>query len=418
VPCQRSRVVTYDFEARQATVLVAQTDGDTKLGNGARVPIESFLFGNREGLQEGKTHVVADISALRNPPGIISGLLAEGVRCVVNVPLRPGGQLIGVLSLGANTPAAFTAEHLDVAQEVADQLAVAIQQADLYNRVQRHAAELELRVAERTRELREKQSEIEADLQMAREIQQAFMRQQYPAFPQGAPPEKSALRFFQRDRPTGAVGGDFYQVLAISDTQAALFLCDVMGHGVRAALVTAIVRGLVEELKPFADDPGRFLTEINRSLLATLRQAGSPMFVSAFHLAVDVTTGRMQYASAGHPVPMRARAAPDAVEKLPFPAGTIGPVLGLFDDSTYRTLELTVAPGELIVLFTDGLFEVEGPNSDEYGEERLLDAVRRRLGMPPQQMFDEIIEEVLEFSVRKAFRDDACLVGMEVARIG
>src|SRR5207248_865042 len=133
-------------------------------------------------------------------------------------------------------------------------------------------------------ELREKNSQLEDDLDMASEIQQAFLPHQFPAFPRGVALEQSALQFHSRYLPTGAVGGDFFHVLPLSETQAGVFICDVMGHGVRAALVTAIQRALIEELMDVAHDPGEFLTRINHALLSILRRTRTPMFASAFYL--------------------------------------------------------------------------------------------------------------------------------------
>src|SRR5262249_50561472 len=112
-------------------------------------------------------------------------------------------------------------------------------------------------------ELRSKNAQLEADFNMAREIQEVFLPHQYPTFPHSVAPEQSALQFSHRYFPAAAVGGDFFDVFAITDTTCGIFLCDVMGHGMRAALVTAIMRGLVEELMPVAADAGKFLTEIN-----------------------------------------------------------------------------------------------------------------------------------------------------------
>ena len=81
---------------------------------------------------------------------------------------------------------------------------------------------------------------------MAREIQLAMLPQQYPSFPLGVQPSESLLQFRHRYHPTGQVGGDFFNVLPLAPTKAGLFICDVMGHGVRSALVTAMVRALVE----------------------------------------------------------------------------------------------------------------------------------------------------------------------------
>src|SRR5208282_2075991 len=90
----------------------------------------------------------------------------------------------------------------------------------------------------------------------------------------------------------------------LTDTAAGVFICDVLGHGLRAALVTAIVRGLLEELTAIAMDPGRVLSEINDGLMAIFRQTETPMLVSAFYLVVDTTEGKLCYASAGHPPPV------------------------------------------------------------------------------------------------------------------
>ncbi|HYR58785.1 MAG TPA: response regulator, partial [Chthoniobacteraceae bacterium] len=117
-------------------------------------------------------------------------------------------------------------------------------------------------------QLREKNAQMAAELDMARELQSAFLPRQYPVFPADASPERSALQFCHRYFTSTELGGDFFDVLALSDTQAGVLICDVMGHGVRAALVTAIVRGLVEELRDQAADPGAFTTGMNRSLCA------------------------------------------------------------------------------------------------------------------------------------------------------
>jgi PAS domain S-box-containing protein len=125
-------------------------------------------------------------------------------------------------------------------------------------------------------ELRVKNAQFEADLEMAREIQQVFLMQNYPSFPRSLTPEESWLGFCHWYQPAEQVGGDFFCVLPLSDTEAGVFICDVLGHGLRAALVTAIVRGLLEELTPIATNPGRLLCEINGSLMGIFRQIESP----------------------------------------------------------------------------------------------------------------------------------------------
>lgn len=267
-------------------------------------------------------------------------------------------------------------------------------------------------------ELRETNAQLEADLNMAREIQQVFLPQHYPVFPPDAAPADSALRFCHRYQPASAVGGDFFNVFAVSDRVAGVFICDVMGHGLRAALVTAIMRGLVEELMPASADPGRFLTEINHSLQVILSRMDEPIMATACYLTVDVGAGELRFASAGHPSPLRLRRATGVVESLRDLDGRQGPALGLFPESVYPTCRCDLAAGDLIVLFTDGLYEVEGAARAEYGQKQLREAVRRRLALPAAQLFDELLDETRRFSARHEFEDDVCLVGVEVLRTG
>jgi sigma-B regulation protein RsbU (phosphoserine phosphatase) len=278
--------------------------------------------------------------------------------------------------------------------------------------------QLELQVARFTEELREKNAQVEADLNVAREIQEAFLPERYPTFPKNAPAKQSALHFFHRYLPTGAVGGDFFDVLPISDTQAGVFICDVMGHGVRAALVTAMVRALAEELVSAAAEPDKFLMEINRGLLGILTQTRVPMFASAFYMVVDLARGELRYSSAGHPSPLLVRRNMGTVEALRFPGSRPGPALGVFEESVYPICRCPVAPQDLVVLFTDGLYEVEGAEGDEYGQERLLAAVRKRSQLPAAQLFDELLADVQKHAGNRGFADDVCIVGVEVARVG
>lgn len=278
--------------------------------------------------------------------------------------------------------------------------------------------DLEKRVRERAQELVEKNHQMEDELDLARDLQRAFLPQQHPIHFYPVGDKSTSLRIYHRYCPTGTVGGDFFDVIPISDTKAGIFICDVMGRGVRAALVTAIVRGLVEELKPIAGDAGRFLTEINRGMLGILRQTDTYMFATAFYLVADITGGRIHFANAGHPSPLHLRQNLGVVEALRPVDETSEPALGLVEEFAYPTRHGSLAAGDLIMLFTDGLFEVDGPNEEEYGPGRLLAAVRQRISLPPAKLLDELLAEVQEFSVTSEFMDDVCLVGMEVARTG
>jgi len=262
-------------------------------------------------------------------------------------------------------------------------------------------------------ELRAKNQVMEENLRMAREIQLTMLPQQYPTFPMEVPLEQSAFQFVHRYHSAEAVSGDFFAVSALSDDETGVLICDVTGHGIRAALVTAMIRALAEELKPCAADPGFFLRKLNSDLFNILKTTGSPMLTTAFYFVANWRTGVMRFANAGHPKPLLVRRVENSVTPLSNASGHGQPALGLFDDPPYETTEVQIAPGDLIMLFTDGLYEVQGANEELYSQQRLMLDVKTLIAKPVSQLFDELLETVRAFSVSHEFEDDVCLVGMD-----
>ncbi len=266
-------------------------------------------------------------------------------------------------------------------------------------------------------QLREKNAQMIDDLRMASEIQQAFLPRAVPHFPPTASESQSCVRVAHVYAPSTTLGGDFFDVLSVSDTEAGVFVCDVVGHGLRAALVTAIIRGLVEDLAPVAGEPGRFLTELNRSLAAVFTRSDDPVFASAVYGVIDVTTGEIRLANAGHPCPLHLRRASNAVAPVRLEPEDRGPALGLFADQVYSTCRGRLAVGDVVVFFTDGVFEAQGPGQEEYGERRLETALLCHSGLPPGQMLDALLADVRRFAGAAEFVDDVCLVAVELARL-
>jgi serine phosphatase RsbU (regulator of sigma subunit) len=281
--------------------------------------------------------------------------------------------------------------------------------------IERKRAEVEL--ARYAAALQKKNEEMEADLRMAREVQQAFLPRQYPVFPHGVAPSESALCFCHRWIPATTLGGDFFDVLALSDTEAGVLIVDVMGHGLRSALVTATLRAAVGERTAAARDPSLFLAELNRQLYKILDHADSTLFASAFYLVADVSTGELRYAGAGHPVPLLLRRRGGSVAPLPGLDEASGPALGVLRQADFPLHQCAVGPGDAVVLFTDGVIEAAGPDG-EYGEARLAALLQRHLDGPLPEVFDALLNEMRAFTNRREFDDDVCLVGLEVARTG
>ncbi|HEX7654124.1 MAG TPA: SpoIIE family protein phosphatase [Verrucomicrobiae bacterium] len=275
--------------------------------------------------------------------------------------------------------------------------------------IRRTTAEL----ARSREELRAKNAVMEENLRTAREIQIAMLPQQYPVFPPETLPEKSAFQFLHRYHPAEQVSGDFFSVTQISPTEAGVFICDVTGHGTRAALVTAMIRALAEELKPLARDPANFLRKLNYDLCSILKNTGSPMLTTAFYGVADCATGTLRFANAGHPKPLLVRRSERLVKPLANSTGKGQPALGLFEDPIYTTTEALLQPGDFLLLFTDGIYEVQGQHEELYSQERMLHDVKNLIALPAAELVDELTNVVRTFALNGEFDDDVCIVGVD-----
>ena len=151
VPCMRASVAVFDFAAGKAVLIAIHTNKKTKLDVGTELTLEAF--GDVRQLWQGKVHVVEDTETFSSPSEVVASVRTEGVRAYINVPLLAQGELIGVLNLGSEHPGRFSSEQIEITQEVADSLAIAIRQARLFEQLGQHLVELEQRVEERTAEL-------------------------------------------------------------------------------------------------------------------------------------------------------------------------------------------------------------------------------------------------------------------------
>ncbi|MDD5033150.1 MAG: SpoIIE family protein phosphatase [Methylococcaceae bacterium] len=275
-----------------------------------------------------------------------------------------------------------------------------------------HLENIRLLEAQR-REIVLKNEQIETDLRMSRELQQALLPDAYPVFPPGASGQ-SVLRFHHIYRPYGIVGGDFFHVKRVSDRAAGIFIADVMGHGVRPALITAMLRAMLEEFEGGFLDPAGLIGHFNRELTRILKQAGDGViFSTALYLLADAANRRLRYASAGHPLPLLIRRREGRVAPLDDP--DCGTVLGLFEDSIYSNREIAYEMGDSIFLYTDGVIEVENAEGQEFGIERLCDTIAQHPSKPLGELFDEILASVMSFSASGKLSDDLCLVGVDLA---
>ena len=250
----------------------------------------------------------------------------------------------------------------------------------------------------------------EEELLLAREIQQAFTS---TGFPEVAAPG-IRLAFGSRHIPISGMAGDFHEVIQIDENRVGLLICDVMGHGVRAALVVAMLRGLLEKSRAQASAPGAFLAGLNDGLASILQRAGVTMFATAFYGVLDLRKREFAYACAGHPGPVLC-GADGATRQLGTRREARGPALGLFGDATFPESVVELEVPCRLLLFTDGVLEAENPNGELF-ERHLAGEIGAHADKPLETALDTILDAVLRFSSSRAFDDDVCLLGCDLLK--
>jgi serine phosphatase RsbU (regulator of sigma subunit) len=267
---------------------------------------------------------------------------------------------------------------------------------------------------ERDRVIRRKNEQMETDLRMATELQQALMPNAYPSFSAGPNQASPGLRFYHRYLPASMMSGDFFHIARLADDAAGICICDVMGHGVRAALITAMLRALIETHGAEAAEPGRFLTELNTEFTKILKQTGTLVFATVLYCVIDIRERDAHFARAGHPAPLWVRRTAGEVRTVASVEGSSGPAMGLIPNAQFKTTEAKLAPGDLLFFFTDGVVEVEDTCSRQFGIEGLRQSIRSNLNQPSESLLEAIIRDVYNFAGSTVLIDDACLVVAEL----
>jgi phosphoserine phosphatase RsbU/P len=231
------------------------------------------------------------------------------------------------------------------------------------------------------------------ELQRAREIQENLLPKSIPQIP--------GFQIAGTWEPAKAVGGDYYDVIQLTDSKAALCIADVSGKGISAALLMANVQAAVRAFATESVSPAEVCGRLN-SVLCT--NTATEKFVTLFYSVLDAKHGILQFTNAGHLRPI-VISHDGSVARLE----NDGALLGIFPDWRYEVSTVRLATGDTLVLFTDGITEAEAANGEEFGEERLIDWLVRSRHLRSDILQLRLLDEVKKFSNR-ALADDATVI--------
>lgn len=260
-------------------------------------------------------------------------------------------------------------------------------------------------------ELQAKNTQMEEELAVARELQRELMEVELRRVneslrtPNG-PVHPLTLHYEASEQ----LAGDFVHAMPLTPTRFGLFICDVMGHGVRASLVTTLIRGLLANQRLTELPPGELLARLNTRLCVLLDQPVMPRFVTALYTVVDLKTGIVSMADAGHPWPLLQRAGGRVVTMQD---GACDPALGLIPDTSYTTSTHAIHPGDRLLLLTDGWLEEANPAGEEFGRDRLAELFGHAPA-DPEQALHVLADAVQHHSNGQHCRDDLCAVLLQV----
>jgi sigma-B regulation protein RsbU (phosphoserine phosphatase) len=285
------------------------------------------------------------------------------IQSEVAVPLIAQDRVIGVVDLESNRVGYFTEEHVRTLTLLAPQIASSVENARLYE------------------ELAIKERHMEEDLKAARELQRVLLPD--------ACPEIEGLEAAVRLRPARQISGDIYELYEHKDQQTVIAMGDVSGKGAAAALYGGLMSGLLRTLAPRRRSPAELLKALNDALIERRVDA---RYVTLCVLLWDPATRQIVMANAGAIPPMICRGSDILKVRVE------GVPLGLLDSREYEEVPFQAEPGDLLVLYSDGITDHVSPAGTEYGRGRLSNIVRANCDKRPTGLIAEIFQDLDRFS--------------------
>jgi sigma-B regulation protein RsbU (phosphoserine phosphatase) len=296
----------------------------------------------------------------------------DKTRSEMVAPIVSNDQVIGVFDLESDELNAYSQDDLEVLMLLASQVAIIIEKVMLHE------------------QLIEKQR-LEGQLEVARQVQLELLPASDPQLPGY---DISAYNY-----PTEEVSGDYYDWVRIYDDQIGLVIADVSGKGVPAALLMAFLRASLRAATHIGYAPHISMAKVNYLLWESIERN---QFVTAFYGILDAANRSLSYSNAGHNPALLMESNGDIrfLERGGLP-------LGMFKETRYHEYYLTLDPGELLVLYTDGVTEAMNPRGEEFGRDRLARSVKTAAHLSAREIINALHETVVDWTDGEGVGDDA-----------
>lgn len=325
--------------------------------------------------------VLEDIALRETAPWMADWLPAEKFKAAAIVPLIADGRSIGSLVVDSRTPQPFQEDEMRFLQLMANQAAIALEKARLHHEeIQRYR--------------------LEEELSVGRQIQLSMLPPSLPHIP--------GWDFAARYEAARQVGGDFYDYFEVPDPSGdepllGLVMADVADKGVPAALFMALSRTTIRNVAISDRTPAAALRKANELIL---KDSQTDLFLTAFYATLDTWHGQVIYTNAGHNPPLWY-----ALESGTFMELTAdGIALGVVPDIELENRSLELAPGDLLIFYTDGVTEAMNSEMEEFGVARLRETIAAAAGQGAQAVCDQIVEAVITFTEAMPKWDDFTLL--------
>ena len=261
-------------------------------------------------------------------------------------------------------------------------------------------AEQGRKMVEKQRKLSENSARMETELRMATQIQEGMLPNIYPPFP-----ERREFDIYGTMNPAREVGGDFYDFFLVDEDNLALVVADVSGKGVPAALFMMAAKIILANNAMMGLSPAQVLAATNSSVCASNPEE---MFITVWFGILEISTGRLTAANAGHEYPVLKQG-----DRFELFKDRHGLVLGAMDGVKYKEYTIQLSPGDKIFLYSDGVPEATDSNNKLFGTDRMLEALNQRPESPARNILADVQEAVDEFVGTAEQFDDLTMLCLE-----